>query len=332
MSLSSLYGENVNKMLVYKNFSLIKPHKNQKERILKVIDERNGSVFHETSLNKIIASNFKTDLFYLVDDPNNISVLAPVHKEYLDFGLKRYHLKPLYDIPYAGFVGEDKVDFKQFSTSITESISYVGFPNRKEIDEINDVRIGETSMIDLSLSEEDIFSKIIHSKRRNMIRKSIKKGITIKSFFSEDGLDYFWPILKDLHDKLGYHHLSYDYYKNIFEIYSARKQAFILIAYKNDIAISGVLILGNKNYMHYYKGASVSGVENEGQGELLQWEAIRLSKALGAKYYDLCNLNKEKLPEIYRFKTGISKNIYQYPMYTKNGLGYKIINRLCKIL
>ena len=80
--------------------------------------------------------------------------------------------------------------------------------------------------------------------------------------------------------------------------------------------------------MHYYKGAGLFDVKNEGQGELLQWEAIKISKSLGTKYYDLCNLDKDNLPSIYRFKTGISNTIYKYPKLTKNKLGYKVLNRL----
>lgn len=318
-------------MLKYEKKFLIVPDEIQKKQISKVIEENNGSVFHDVSLNEIVASQFNTDLFYLVDNPDDISVLSPVHMERLGFGMKRYHFKPLFDIPYAGFVGKHFIDYNNFSIGYFESISYVGFPYKKDfnVDTAN-IRIGETAMVDLSLDEDEIFAKVIHSKRRNMIRKALKEGITIKSFFSAEGLNYFWPILRPLHDKLEYKHLSFEYYKNILQRYSSGKQAFILIAFKNDVVISGVFIFGNKNYMHYYKGASVFGVKNEGQGELLQWEAIKLSKSIGAKYYDLCNLNKERLPEIYRFKTGISSKIYQYPIYSKNSIGFKVVNRLIK--
>jgi len=60
----------------------------------------------------------------------------------------------------------------------------------------------------------------------------------------------------------------------------------------------------------------------------LQWEAIKLSKSLGVKCYDLGNLQKEILPSIYKFKTGISNNVIQYPVYSKHSLGYKIVNKI----
>ncbi len=317
-------------MLKFKNYQLIKPSNNSIAQISDLIMQNNGSIFHEVDLNRIIENTFGTELRYLVDNPSNISQAAVVHITKNKFGLKRYNLRPLYDIPYSGFIGNKTVDFNKFSVNLMESISYAGFPYRREYGK--NINLGETAMVDLSLDEDEIFSRVIHSKRRNMIRKASKQGITIETYSSMNGLDVFWPILKQLHEKLGYSHLTYHYYKNIFEKYAKNKQAFVLIALRNNSPISGIFILGNPNYMHYYKGASVFGIKNEGQGELLQWEAIKLSKSIGAKYYDLCNLNKEKLPEIYRFKTGISKEIFQYQIYSQNAIGYRIANKLSKIL
>jgi len=320
-------------MLKYKNYQLIRPDKNNYIQIIEFVNQNNGSIFHEIDLNKIIESTFGTELFYLVDNSENIKHAAVVHITKNKFGLKRYNLRPLFDMPYAGFIGEVEVEFNQFSVGFMESISYMGFPYIQELNiDSDNIKIGETSMVDLSLDENKIFNEVIHSKRRNMIRKALKQNIEVKIFNSAEGLKGYWPILKQLHDKLGYNQLTYDFYDKILKEFGPKGQAFILIAYKNGVEISGVFILGNKNYMHYYKGASAFGVKNEGQGELLQWEAIKLSKTLGAKQYDLCNLNKDSLPKIYKFKTGISKNIYQYPIFSQNALGYKIVNKLTQIV
>jgi hypothetical protein len=317
-------------MLKYNNFSLIKPNESQSEKITQVIEENNGSVFHEVDLNEIVQTNFKSDLYYLVDNSSNITCLCPIHVTKEKFGVKRFNCNPLGDMPYAGFVGKALIDINKFSIGPFESIKYAGFPYVNDTIHKKDetLNIGETNMVDLSLDEDTIFSTIIHSKRRNMIRKASKSGITIKSFYSEEGLRIFWPILDELHKKLGYSNYTYDYYNKILKKYANTKQAFILIAYKEQEPISGIFVIGNKNYMHYYKGAGVFGVKNEGQGELLQWEAIKISKLLGVKYYDLCNLDKDKLPAIYRFKTGISQQIIQYKKYRKNSLGYKILSKI----
>ena len=200
-------------MLKYKDFLLIRPDEVQKKQISKVIEENNGSVFHEISLNEIVASQFNTNLFYLVDDPNDISVLSPVHKEHVGSVLERYHFKPLFDVPYAGFIGKNFLfNSDNFSIGNFDSLVYVGFPVNPTFNGNSDkIRIGQTCMVDLSFDEHTIFNSTIQSKRRNMIRKAVKSGVTIKKYTTIEGLTKFWPILLQLHKKLGFDRLTFNY-------------------------------------------------------------------------------------------------------------------------
>lgn len=320
-------------MLKYKNYKLIQPNAIQLSRMDELIESNNGSIFHDYDLNNIVKNNFKTKLYYLVDDPNNINVLTPVHVVKNRLGQIKYYFRPVNDIPFAGFVGNEDFDLNQVSFGFFESIQYKGFPfNRENKKNLNNFEIGETAMVDLSIDEEAIFSSVIHSKRRNMIRKAIKSGVIIEKYCSVEGLEKFWPMLDELHKKLGYKQFTFDYYAQILNKFGKCGQAYVLLATEGGIPISGIILVGNKNYMHYYKGASKLGIKDKGQGELLQWEAIKLAKLGGSKYYDLCNLDKDKLPHIYRFKTGISKDIYQYPIYSKSSIGFKLMNRFSKLL
>ncbi|MDJ0645032.1 MAG: GNAT family N-acetyltransferase [Flavobacteriaceae bacterium] len=318
-------------MLKYKDFSLIKPNPSQEQKISEVIDQYYGSIFHEVELNRIASKQFNTELYYLVDDPETINSLTPIHiSRDGRLGMKRYNFMPLGDIPYAGFVGKENYDPAQLKASFFESLKYMGFPspNNANASGSSPTEIGETAMVDLSMTEDEIFMQSIHSKRRNMIRKAVKSGIEVRKCSDPEGLSEFWTILKGLHERLGYKNLNYEYYESICETYFSTGKAQIWIAYKEGKAISGILVLGNSNYLHYYKGASLKGIKNEGHGELLQWEAMKWAKEQGTKFYDLCNLDQEKLPAIYRFKTGISNNIIRYNKLTKNNLGYRIMKRI----
>ena len=315
-------------MLRYKDFKLIKPDSLQKKQIQEIIDSKGGSVFHEYKLNAIVSTFLQTDLFYLIDNRNDLKSFSPVHITKGRFGQKRYNFYPLGDIPYAGFVGEEVIDVSYLNAGFFESVKYNGFPDpESNSDEIIKAHHGLTNMVDLSLSEEGLFNQVIHSKRRNMIRKALKSGVEVRTFSNEKGLELFWPILNELHRRIAFKSFPFEYYKKIINEFGAKKQAYILVAVKGKIPIAGIFIIGNKKYMHYYKGAGLSKIKNEGQSELLQWEAIKLSKSTGVKYYDLCNLEKEKLPSIYRFKTGFSKQLIPYVKYVKNSIGYKILNR-----
>lgn len=315
-------------MLRYKKYTLIKPDNQQRERIAKIIEDKNGSIFQEFDLNSIVQKHFNTDFYYLVDNPKRIENLSPIHVQKGRMGIKRYHFKPLYDIPYAGFIDDNNINLKEISVGLFESCAYYGLPSIKNTSSKKAEFHGETSFIDLTLDEDQIFNEIIHSKRRNMIRKANKSGIDVRTYSNEKGLQYLWPILEELHSKLGYEHLKKEYYADIINTLGLTKKAYILVAFKEEKPLSGVIILGNKNFMTYYKGASWFGIKNEGQGELLQWEAIKLSKSNNVSFYDLGNLDRENLPSIYKFKTGISNNIVNYPVYSIHSFGYKVIKKM----
>ena len=83
--------------------------------------------------------------------------------------------------------------------------------------------------------------------------------------------------------------------------------------------------------MHYYKGASLFETKNVGQGELLQWEAIKWAKNRGVKYYDLCVLDSDRLPHIAKFKMGFSMQLLSFEVFTKRSLSFRILNRIRKL-
>ena len=82
--------------------------------------------------------------------------------------------------------------------------------------------------------------------------------------------------------------------------------------------------------MHYWQGTSKNDVKNYGQGELLQWEAIKWAKQNGSKYYDLCVIQKEKLPDIARFKMGFVESIKPFYLVNYKPFAFKVINRISK--
>ncbi|NQU85305.1 MAG: GNAT family N-acetyltransferase [Mariniphaga sp.] len=297
-------------------------------KILNFINVNDGTVFHEPFLNKLIKKYHKTDFYYLVDSVDQFKVICPVHTNSNSIN-KDISFKALGDVPYGGFLGDIPVPLSEIKPKLFDRVVYAGMPRNNGYQN-NIPLIGETCMVDLTLSEDDIFNKVINPKRRNMIRKAMKSNVKVVKYDTIDGFELYKPLLEELHARLGYHHLKIEFYKELFEYYSQKKQAILMLAFSNGVLLSGNFLVGNKNIFHYYKGASTANIKNLGQGELLQWEGIKWAKEIGTKYYDLCNLNKEKLPALYRFKTGISSDIYQYPVYSKTSLSYRLFNRLVK--
>jgi lipid II:glycine glycyltransferase (peptidoglycan interpeptide bridge formation enzyme) len=316
----------------FPNLQLVKPDSIDTIVLEDLIDKYGGTIFHEKKLNELISSQSGNEFFYIVDDVHKPQIISPVHIEKKSLRT-RFIFWPSFDIPYGGFIGNANYDFRLVKTGLNESYCYAGIPATKISHGQNDhlrhgLTLQETCMVDLSDNLETIFNHVINSKRRNMIRKAEKSGIIVKSFETVEASNDFFSLLGGLHNRLGYKILKPSYYLDLLNYYIPKNKAKLLVAFKDNNALSAVMLLGNKNFIHYYKGCSAGNTQNEGQGELLQWEAIKWAKSVGAAYYDLCGLSKEELPHLYLFKTGISAKIYYYSVYSETGLIFKVINKL----
>jgi hypothetical protein len=313
--------------------SIIELNESEKKEIDQFIDMNGGLVFHYTKLNEIVSSANHTVLSYFIAyiDKEMIGI-CPIHSVRKGLVSSAYSNNGSYEIPYGGWVfNENVTSFEQLWNSLPsahfESLTYW----TTLMYDIPDVlKSGssklESGLIDLSVSNDDIWQKCVHSKRRNMIRKAEKSDIIIKNYGSE-GIRIFYNMMIEMKYRAGLKEKPCDYYEKILSEYYPEK-AIVSIALIADKPITGAIILGNKNMMHYWKGASVVNVPNVGQGELLQWEAIKWSKNKGAKYYDLCVIEPQRLPHIAKFKMGFSKTFVTFYCITKKTLLFRVINKI----
>ena len=162
-----------------------------------------------------------------------------------------------------------------------------------------------------------------------MIRKALKSDISI-----EEGdwmkFDHFYKLMKDIYQSKELKIKSKEYYSKILKEYIPQKEAVILLAREKSAYTAGAILLRNTHFCHYWLGAKMEGAGNLGQGELLQWEAIKWAKKAGSRYYDLCVVEPERLPNIAKFKLGFSKEIVPFYCVSKKKLGYQIISRFQK--
>ena len=304
-----------------------------------LIENNFGLIFHETQFNRIVSESFNTELSYFVayNNDNKIIGICPLHTIKKGLIKLTYSNPAIFEVPYGGWIFDKKQVKIQQLLKYTNPLYNESFTYWSNIQIKEDIYKGffgqitphQTAIVDLSLEEDTIWKNIIHSKRRNMIRKALKSEINIKSY-SAEGFELYYPLMTDMHNKSGLKSKPKAYYRDIIDIYFKKKQAVILLAEKDNEVISGIILIGNKYIMHYWQGASKKGVPNLGQGELLQWEAIKWAKQIGCKYYDLCIVETERLPHIARFKLGFSKNIVPFYHLVKKLIIFRIMNRINK--
>ena len=290
---------------------------------------------HWPDWNIFISQSYNTYFFYLgAFKENNLVGVCPIHETKYKKILKYWHSGQYQYIPYGGWIFSEELESeiiqqKKFNTAFNS----FSLPIIKEFGttlKIKNSDYRKTLLINLLRSQEDIWTNSIHSKRRNMIRKAEKNEISVKKAKTIDDLKAFYFVYSESCERLKLKILSYDFFENMF-LKTKNISLDIFMAYKNNIQLANVATISDKNYSLYWLGNSANNVKNEGQGELLQWEAIKEMKNKGCKYYDLCFIEPEKLLNIYKFKKGFSNQEELIQIINVKSLFFKIINKIFNV-
>lgn len=173
----------------------------------------------------------------------------------------------------------------------------------------------KTIIVDLTSSEDSIFSRFSEAKRR-AVRKAQKMGVVVEEsgdiknlirvknksggffgFITTVGIDKLWGIL-------------------------APRHATVLLAYsKNRSIIGGILLVFWEDTAFYW----IAGATHEGKHvsapTLLVWEALKVSKKIGAKFFDFVGVWDERTPHDHKdwlgftkFKEGFGGSNVYYPV------------------
>lgn len=292
-----------------------------------------SSPTHWPEWNLVVEKFFNTNFYYLCAFyEDELIGICPVHE------VNYYLLKNLYSgqyhyIPYGGWILSEK--FKNFEIKHFK-VKNFSFLQAFCLPEVPEFKFSlsfkknyfKTLIIDLNKDLNTIWNNCIDSKRRNMIRKAEKNNLKInilKNYLSEDWYNLYYETSKLNNLKI----LPQDFFKDLFSY--AQNISFLIInaEYNNEI-ISNAIIVYDKFYAIYWLGNN-SKKYNLGQSELIQWNAIKQTKYFGCKYYDLCFIEKERLPKIYEFKKGFSKWEVEIPLLISKGIKYKFLNKLYNV-
>ncbi|MDH7476666.1 MAG: peptidoglycan bridge formation glycyltransferase FemA/FemB family protein [Microgenomates group bacterium] len=195
-----------------------------------------------------------------------------------------------------------------------------------------------TQILDLTKSEEELLKKMHHKTRYN-IRLAQKKGVTVKNLSNDEGFKIFSRLYFDTCKRQNYHGHNFKYHQTVWNNLK-NEIAHILIAFYNNEPLSVYQIWIFKKTAYYVYGGSSEKYRNLMGANLLMWEAIRFSKNMGAKKFDMWG----SLPPNYnfnhpwagftRFKQGYGTNFIEtigsYDLII-NPFFYSIYNLIFKV-
>jgi hypothetical protein len=285
-----------------------------------------SSPTHLPEWNLLVSKYYGSNFYYFFAlEGDELVGICPVHEE------KKGIIRDLYSgqyhyIPYGGWILKKDIKLNKLPLKYNQSFVSFNFPDFN-IALPQTKNSYKTLIVDLTKTEEEIWEEFINSKRRNMIRKAEKSGVEIK-IYKKENCEIFYGLYKEFNEKNNLNNLPLDFF---FDLYNSKQIniTYFWAFYKEKTLTVNVTIF-DKLYSLYWLGISVTGSPNFGQGELLQWAAIKYLKSKGCKYYDLCYIEKERLPHIYEFKKGFSNWEVDIPFFTQKGVCYKYLNRIMR--
>ena len=159
-------------------------------------------------------------------------------------------------------------------------------------------------LIDLSLTEEELFHNLHQKSCRYSINKAQKSGVVIRETTDpKKFVEIYYDQLIEVFAKQG---LKPTYDKDCVQalvdaLYPQRMLLLEAITPEGEIAATG-LFPGEKNLAVFWGGASYQKFQKLCPNEPLIWEAIKMWKQRGTKTFDLCGVRQYKLkfgPVIY---------------------------------
>ena len=181
---------------------------------------------------------------------------------------------------------------------------------RKRMKRSGSVQPQRTVILNLELSEEELLSRMHHKTRYN-IKVAEKYGIIVKD---SNDIDEFWKLLKKTAKRDRFSSHPKDYYKKLLEYFGGDgMKVELAMAYHNDKAVAGALLMTHGDTCYYLHGASDHDARSMMAPYALHWENIKYLKARGVKYYDLWGIDARRWPGVTRFKLGWGGRQVEYP-------------------
>lgn len=173
-----------------------------------------------------------------------------------------------------------------------------------------------TFFVDLSLDPEEILSSF-SSSHRNHVRKSLKRGFTIR-FGHLDLLDDAYETLARSMHELGSPYHSKKYLRVMAESLGAALEFAVIYDSRGELAGSGVFIFHGDIVTNLHANI-LRKFRSDYAGEFLYWSVIEHYESKGFKTFDLGRSLNGSGNEVYKMKWRPRSEPLAYWYYLPNG-------------
>lgn len=189
-------------------------------------------------------------------------------------------------------------------------------------------------IIDLELPEDELWANV-HSKHRNVIRKSEKSGVIIE-YGGKELLQEYLMAEKDTMERSGLPIGQKEIYLYLFDKFKDHVNIFLARRQDGNVQ-GGAIIIYSKAMGYYMHGASINAPVT-GAMNHVQWEIVKYLKGLGVKKYSFvgCRINEDKNSKYYgiqNFKKRFGGELFKVRMFKVifNPVKYKMYKKMIEI-
>jgi hypothetical protein len=177
--------------------------------------------------------------------------------------------------------------------------------------------------LNLAKSEEQIFSALRDSTRRN-IKKASKVGLAVEINQSLDSMKSFYKLNCITRKRHGLPPQPFPFFKKIFENVISKGHGIEVSAiHRGKVIASAVFFHFGKNAIYKY-GASDLAHQHLRANNMVMWEAIKWSKEMGLESFNLGRTEPEN-QGLLQFKRGwgAKESILKYHRYEIRKKGFR---------
>ena len=217
-----------------------------------------------------------------------------------------------------GFPGMNGSNVSPLGLSVVNDLKADGWQFSDE-----QVQFRNTVLIDLLPGEEELLANMKQKTRYN-INLAMRKGVNIRTGKTSD-FSMLFKMYAETSLRDGFVIRNETYYREVWNafMHSQKPASFTspsaeaLIAEVDGNPIAGAIIFRFAEKAWYLYGMSTVAHRDKMPNYLLQWEAIKRSKAANCTTYDLWGapdefVESDPLWGVYRFKEGLGGTVHRY--------------------
>ncbi|MEZ4526359.1 MAG: FemAB family PEP-CTERM system-associated protein [Desulfobacterales bacterium] len=281
-----------------------------------VMHHPRSSFFHLSGWKKVVERSFGHKAFYLICEENfRIKGVFPLFSvKSILFG------RSMVSVPFAtygGILADDKIVEQQLygeAVALTKDKALEYLEIRNEENLLPDLPGKDLYYVFKKEIESDNEKNLnsIPRKTRRMIRQGMKNGLEVR-FGSVELLDIFYDLFAHSYRRLGSPVFSKKYLKNILEEF--RHKANLLIVFKDEKALSGVLSFYFKDQVIPYYSGAVPESQNLAANDYLYWALMSDAAERGYRIFDFGRSKKDTGPFHFKRHWGFEPRLLHYRYY-----------------